>query len=226
MDERQNFDLRTAAALRRMGGFGTTVALFIVATVLLAPPIAAVLVMIWVWLSRTPLAEIGFARPGSWASVIVLGVTAGVAAKLLMKAVVMPYFGAPPTNPILAPLEGDLTAALIASAEMILLAGLAEEIVFRGFMFNRLQAAFGSGALARFTMIVGAGIFFGALHCFGQGFFGALNATIMGLAFGIIYFLNQQRLWFLIVMHASFDVCAVWLTYLGIEARVAQAVFG
>jgi membrane protease YdiL (CAAX protease family) len=156
----------------------------------------------------------------------VLGVTAGVAAKLLMKAVVMPYFGAPPTNPILAPLEGDLTAALIASAEMILLAGLAEEIVFRGFMFNRLQAAFGSGALARFTMIVGAGIFFGALHYFGQGFFGALNATIMGLAFGIIYFLNQQRLWFLIVMHASFDVCAVWLTYLGIEARVAQAVFG
>lgn len=226
MDERLNFDLRTAAALRRMGGFGATVAVFIVATVLLAPPIAAVLVLIWVWLSRTPLAEIGFVRPGSWASVIVLGVIAGVAAKLLMKAVVMPYFGAPPTNPMLAPLEGNLAATLEQTVEMIILAGLAEEIVFRGFMFNRLQAAFGTGAFARLLMIVGAGVFFGALHYFGQGFFGALNATIMGLAFGVIYFLNRQRLWFLIVMHASFDVCAVWITYLGLEARVAQSVFG
>jgi membrane protease YdiL (CAAX protease family) len=224
--DRDNFDLRTAASLRSMGTLGTTVAIVIMATVLLAPPITAVLVFVWVWLSRTPLSEIGFVRPGSWAGVIVLGILTGVAAKLLMKAVVMPYFGAPPTNPILAEFEGNLEATLIASAEMIVLAGLAEEIAFRGFMFNRLQAAFGSSAGARLIMIVGGGVFFGALHYFGQGFFGALNATIMGLFFGAVYFLNKQRLWFLIVTHASFDVFAVWLTYAGLEERVARSVFG
>lgn len=224
--ERDSFDLRTAAALRGMRPLGATVAIVIVATVLLAPPITAVLVFLWVWLSRTPLSEIGFVRPQSWVGVIVLGILTGVIAKLVMKAIVMPYFGAPPTNPILAPLEGNLEATLIESAQMIVLAGLAEEIAFRGFMFNRLQAAFGTSTFARLLMIVGGGVFFGALHYFGQGVFGALNATVMGLFFGAVYFLNKQRLWFLIVTHASFDVCAVWLTYLGIEARVAHAVLG
>lgn len=224
--ERLNFDLRTAASLRAMGPFGATVAFLIVASVLLAPPIAAAFVFVWLWLSRTPMREIGLARPESWVAVLVLGIAAGVGAKLLMKAVVMPYFGAPPTNPMLAPLEGDMQAALIASLEMIILAGFAEEIVFRGFLFNRLQTAFGTGWFARAAMIAGVALFFGGLHAFGQGYFGALQATIMGFLFGVIYFLNRQRLWFLIVMHAAFDVCAVWLTVLGIEEQVARSVFG
>ena len=226
LSERGNFDLRTAAALRGMGGFGAIVALIIVATVLVDPLLTAVLVLVWVWLSRTPIAEIGFVRPGSWASVIVLGVITGVAAKLLMKAVVLPYFGAPATNPMFAPFEGNLPATLETTVQVIVLAALPEEIVFRGFLFNRLQTAFGTGAFARLTMIVGGAVLFGALHYVGQGFFGALNATIMGLFFGAVYFLNKQRLWFLIVSHASFDVCTVWLAYLGVEARVAHAVFG
>ncbi|MBL8780091.1 MAG: CPBP family intramembrane metalloprotease [Alphaproteobacteria bacterium] len=226
VDEKLNFDLRMAASLRAMGPLGATVAFLIVASVLLAPPIAAVFVFIWIWLSRTPFSEIGLARPGSWLGVLVLGVAAGVGAKLLMKAVVMPYFGAPPTNAMLAPLEGDMQAALIASAEMIVLAGFAEEVVFRGFLFNRLQTAFGTGWFARGLMILGVALFFGGLHYFGQGYFGALNATIMGFLFCVIYFLNKQRLWFLIVMHAAFDVCAVWLTALGIEEQVARSVFG
>ena len=221
-----NFDLRTATSLRAMGPLGATVAILIVASVLLAPPIAAVLVFLWVWLSRTPLREIGLVRPDSWLGVIVFGVIAGVGAMLLMKAVVMPYFGAPPTNPVLAPYIGNLDAALIGTVEMIILAGLAEEIVFRGFLFNRLQVAFGTGWFARALMIAGVALFFGGLHYFGQGYFGALNATIMGFLFCVIYFLNKQRLWFLIVMHSAFDVCAVWLTYLGIEEQVARSVFG
>lgn len=224
--QRLNFDLRTATSLRAMGLLGATVAILIVASVLLAPPITAVLVFLWVWLSRTPLREIGLVRPDSWLGVIVLGVIAGVGAKLLMKAVVMPYFGAPPTNPVLVPYEGNLDAALIGTIEMIILAGLAEEIVFRGFLFNRLQAAFGTGSFARALMIAGVALFFGGLHYFGQGYFGALNATIMGFLFCVIYFLNKQRLWFLIVMHSAFNVCAVWLTYLGIEEQVARSVFG
>lgn len=224
--EKQNFDLRTAASLRAMGPFGATIAFLIVASVLLAPPIAAVFVFLWLWLSRTPMREIGLVRPESWIAVLVLGIAAGIGAKLLMKAVVMPYFGAAPTNPILAPLEGDMQAAVIASIEMIVLAGFAEEVVFRGFLFNRLQTAFGTGWLARAVMIAGVALFFGGLHYFGQGYFGALNATIMGFLFCVIYFLNQQRLWFLIVMHAAFDVCAVWMTALGIEEQVARSVFG
>lgn len=221
-----SFDLRTAAALRAMRPFGAIVAVLIIAATLLAPPLSALLVLVWLWLSRTPFREIGLGRPENWLATLILGIATGVAAKLLMKAVVMPYLGAPATNPILAEYVGNLEATLVATVEMIILAGLAEEIVFRGFMFNRLQAAFGEGLFARTLMIVGASCFFGGLHYFGQGYFGAIHATILGFAFSVIYFLNGQKLWYLVATHAAFDVTAVWLTYFGLESVVAHSVFG
>lgn len=221
-----NFDLRVAAALRGPGTFGTLTSIFVLSLVLLAPPLAAIAVFIWLWLSRTELKLVGLVRPDSWVAVIALGVAAGVGSKLLMKAVVMPYLGAPPTNAMLAPLAGNLEATLVEIAEVIVLAGFAEEIVFRGFMFHRLQVLLGESIFARGLMVVGGGVFFGGLHWFGQGLFGAANATIMGLIFGVLYFANGQRLWFLMIMHAAFDAFAVWLTYAGLEEQVARSVFG
>ena len=42
----------------------------------------------------------------------------------------------------------------------------------------------------------------------------------------MIYFLNGQKLWYLVATHAAFDVTAVWLTYFGLESVVAHSVFG
>src|SRR5262249_42495983 len=108
--EHLNFDLRMAARLRRMGPFGAFTAIFVFATVLVGPPVAALLVFVWAWLSRTPVAEIGLKRPGSWLGVLVVGVLGGIALKLAMKGVVLPYFGAPATAPVYQELRGDLNA--------------------------------------------------------------------------------------------------------------------
>jgi CAAX protease family protein len=220
-----NFDLRTAAKLRGMGPLGATIAFLVFASVLVGPPIAAVFVFLWIWLSRTPVAEIGLKRPGSWLGVLAVGIAGGIALKLAMKAVVLPYFGAPPTAPIYQNLHGDLNAFLIEVPQMIILAGFAEEIVFRGFLINRLQVllgkSFGSTAL---MVLITAGIF-GPAHYISQGFFGALQGTIVGIVFATVYLSNGQRLWSLIVAHATFDVVAIYLIYAGLEERVAHAVF-
>jgi len=223
--EKQNFDLRTAAGLRRMGALGAPVAIFILATVVLGPPIAALFVFLWVWLSRTPFADIGLKRPGSWIGAIAIGVGFGVALKLLMKAVVLPYFGGPATAPIYQHLHGDLNAFLIEVPQMIVLAGFAEEVVFRGFLINRLQAVLGSSIVSGILIVVLTAAIFGPLHYMEQGFFGALQATIVGVVFASLYLLNGQRLWSLIFAHAAFDVVAIYLIYAGLEERVAHAVF-
>jgi membrane protease YdiL (CAAX protease family) len=75
-------------------------------------------------------------------------------------------------------------------------------------------------------MVLGTGLFFGLAHILGQGFYGALQATLIGWLFGTIYFLNGQRLWFLMITHAAFDVAAVWIIYFGLEERIAHSVFG
>ena len=136
-----NFDLRTAAALRGTGPTGSLAAIFIVALVLLARAIAAAAVFLWLWLSRTELKHVGLVAPKSWLDALVLGVLSGVGAKLLLKAVVMPWVGAPPTNPMLAPLAGNLPLAVEEMAEVIVFAGMAEEIVFRGFLFHQIGRA-------------------------------------------------------------------------------------
>ena len=108
---------------------------------------------------------------------------------------------------------------------MIILAGFAEEIVFRGFLINRLQTlmgkSFGSGVA---MVLITAGIF-GPAHYISQGFFGALQGTIVGIVFATAYLLNGQRLWSLIVAHATFDVLAIYLIYAGLEERVAHVIF-
>lgn len=220
-----NFDLRTAAALRGMGPLGVIVALFILASVLLAPPLAAALVFLWLWLSRTPLADIGLKRPGSWIAALVIGVAFGVALKLGMKSVVMPYFGAPSAAVVYQHLAGDLQGFLIEAAQLIVLAGFAEEIVFRGFLINRLQAVLGTRVASGLVIVILTAAVFGPLHYFAQGFFGALQATIVGVIFATIYLLNGQRLWSLMFAHAAFDVVALYLIYAGLEDEVAHAFF-
>ncbi len=61
-------------------------------------PLSAILVLVWVWRSRTPWRDIGYVRPRSWIGALAVGIAFGVAFKLLMKAIVMPLLGAPPTN--------------------------------------------------------------------------------------------------------------------------------
>jgi membrane protease YdiL (CAAX protease family) len=214
-----------AEALRGMGPAGIGAALFILAALALGPPVAAVLVFVWIWASRTPLADIGLKRPKSWIGVLVLGVAGGVVLKLAMKAAVMPAFGAPALAPIYQNLRGDLGAFLIEVPQMIVLAGFAEEIVFRGFFINRLTALMGSSAASSVGIVLLTAAVFGPAHYVTQGFFGMLQGTIIGVLFAAIYLLNGRRLWSLIVAHAAFDVTAIWLIHAGLEERVAHAIF-
>jgi membrane protease YdiL (CAAX protease family) len=224
-DEQTNFDLRTAAALRGTGGVAIAAVLFIIVSLAVGPPVSALFVFVWLWLSRTPVADIGLKRPGSWLGVLAVGVVSGAALKFAMKAVVLPYFGAPASAPIMQELHGNLNAFLIEVPQMIILAGFAEEIVFRGFFINRLQAWLGTGpASGLLIVLITAGVF-GPAHYLQQGFFGALQGTIVGVLFASAYLLNGRRLWSLIVAHATFDVLAIYFIYAGLEERVAHAVF-
>src|SRR4051794_24838777 len=85
-----------AGKLRGFGLIGVLAMLVILAGALLGPLVAAPLVILWVALSRTPWRDIGYAWPERKGRVlsIIVAVVAGVAFKLLMKAVVMPLLGA------------------------------------------------------------------------------------------------------------------------------------
>lgn len=214
---------RVATAL---GGFGPIGIVFILAVLLVGPLLGASLVLVWAWRTKTPWRDLGFVRmrPRGWVLTIVGGIVAGIALKLLMKAVMMPLLGAPPINPAYSYLNGNTSAIPGMIANVIITAGFGEEILWRGFLFERLGKLLGTARRAKILTVLITSALFGLAHYMNQHWMGVEQAFIVGLIVGT-YFAITGNIWPLIVTHAAFDVFAVLIVYYGWEERVAHAIF-
>jgi membrane protease YdiL (CAAX protease family) len=217
-------DDRLAASLRGFGPLGILAILVILAGNLVAPPLSAVLALVWARWSRTPWREIGFVRPRSWIATAAVGIAFGVAFKFLMKMIVMPLLGAPAINQAYHYLAGNRAAIPPMLFAVIVGAGFGEETVFRGYFFERLGKLFGSTVAARTSIVLLTSVLFGLAHYSVQGLAGAEQATFVGLVFGTI-FATTGRIWMLMFAHAAFDVTAMAIIYWNLESAVAHFVF-
>ena len=213
---------RFAESLRAFGPIGIVTILLIIFSP--ATMIGAILVMVWVLLSRTPWCEIGFVRPKNWIGSLAIGIPFGVAFKLLMKAAVMPLFGANPVNQAYHFIAGNPAALLGMVALVTISGGFGEETVYRGFLFERLGKLLGSGVVAKTSTVLLTAALFSAAHYLGQRLTGVEQAAITGLVFGSIFAITR-RIWMLMVAHAAFDLAAIALIYWNLEARVAHLIF-
>jgi uncharacterized protein len=220
---------RFAAELRGFGLQGIIAILLIIFTGnivlpnMIAIPVGATLVLIWVRLSHTPWREIGYTQPKNWIITIGGGILFGIAFKFLMKAVVMPLFGADPINHAYHFLAGN-RALLPAAIWAMLVAGFAEETVFRGYLFERLGKLLGQGLAAKICIVLFTSAFFGLSHYYNQGIPGVEQAMITGLVFGTI-FAATRNIWFVMIAHAAFDLTALAMIYWDLESGIAHFIF-
>lgn len=222
-------DDRFAARLRGFGPLGLLAILVIgltgtvVVGKMVVLPIGAVLVLVWVRLSRTPWHEIGYVPPKSWIGTVAVGLAFGIAFKFLMKAIVMPLLGADPINHAFHFLAGN-RAMLPAAVWAMLVAGFAEETMARGYLFERLGKLFGPGVGAKIAIVLLTSALFGLDHYPVQGLAGAEQATIAGLVYGTIFAVTG-RIFVLMIAHAAFDLTALAMIYWNLESKVAHLVF-
>ena len=188
------------------------------------PPMGALLALVWARLSRTPWREIGFVRPTSWTRDLTAGLAIGIAFKVLMKAIVMPLFGAPPINPAYHYLAGNTAALPRAMLLMIAGGGFGEETVYRGFLFERLGKLLGGSVGAKTAIVLISAGLFAVAHYPEQGVPGVEQAAITGLVFGTI-FVVTGRIWVPMAAHAAFDLTALALIYWNLESQVAHFIF-
>ncbi len=215
---------RFAARLRGFGPLGILAILVIFAGNLVVVPLSAILVLWWARQSRTPLSELGFVRPGSWARTIFVGIAVGIALKFLMKSIVMPLLGADPINQTYHYLAGN-TAALPGMLYAIIIgAGFGEETLFRGFLFERLRRLFGPGAKARTLIVLLSAGLFGLAHYYEQGVPGVQQGIVVGLVFGAIFAVTG-RIFLLMIAHVAFDLTALAMIYWNLESAVAHLIF-
>ena len=211
--------------LRGFGPVGLAAFAIIMLVSLSLAPIGGILVLLWARLSRTPLKDLGLVRPKSWLVDIVSGVALGVGLKFAMKAVVLPLLGGPAVNSSYHYLATDRQAAMVAAAYAIFGAGFGEEMVFRGFLFERSAKLFGRGTAQNLFTLIFVTALFAVLH-FRQGPGGIVNAALTGLAIGAVYLANGRRLFPLMVAHATFDLVSLAIILLNLELPVSRLIFG
>ena len=93
--------------------------------------------------------------------------------------------------------------------------GFFEEMIYRGFTILKLTEVMGGreGWRMPVAIILQAG-FFGVRHMYYQGVGGGLATGLMGLGFGLIFWMYKRNLWPLILAHASTGTLSMTVRYL------------
>jgi membrane protease YdiL (CAAX protease family) len=193
-------------------------------TYLFGPRIGGPLVLVWAWWTGVKWGDLGFRRPKSWALLIGGGIVAGALEKLFSKTIMMPLLGAPDINAHYQYVVHNKHAMWGLIFTSLTFAGFFEEVLARGFLFERMGKFIGTSRAALIATILFTSALFGAAHYSEQSWMGVEQAAIFSIIDGIIFVATKQ-IWFLVVMHAAFDIVATLIIYNGIEVRLAHVFF-
>lgn len=162
--------------------------------------------------------DVGFTRPPNWLRAVGIGVIAGIALELFATFVTVPllsqWTGKPPALEDFRPLVGNLRLVLMLIVPMWFLAAFAEEMVYRGYLMNRV-AEIGRGTRTSWivTLIV-VSAYFGWVHG-DQQVTGMIQESIAGLFLGVLYLACKRNLTIPIIAHGVANTLAFVLIYLG-----------
>lgn len=204
---------------------GTIATLLILALSISISPVACLLILWWRRATGLPFAEIGFRKPGNWVYTFGGGIILGICLKILVKSTVMRLFEMDPTNSAFHFIYQDTSKWILYSLLAIPFAGFGEEMVWRGFLFQRLRGPMGDDTLARVAIVFSTSLVFGGLHYLNQGFAGAVNGIIAGALFGSLYFISKKNLWLVIACHSAWDIFSFTMIYYGWERSIATLFF-
>jgi len=180
-------------------------------------------VLLATWLLRrrgSGWGTLGCRRPASLRAAALWTVALFLAAMLLAPPVATLisnalHFPAPQMDKF-ANLPGNLVLYLVLLIPVSWgTAAFGEELIFRGFLLQRLTDALGSSRGAAIGAALGQAVLFGLGHGY-LGPRGMVSAGALGLVAGLCYQLNGRNLWPLFIAHGLVDSLSMTMLYLGI----------
>ncbi len=171
------------------------------------------------WLRRFGWRTIGLSAPPSWLKTWILGIGLGVLYQLFSLGILVPILhrltGEPLNLAQLAPLRGNFVLLAISLIASWTVAAFGEEMVFRGFIFNRLADLFGNNIAGWGVALIGSALLFGFGHRY-QGLTGIFETMISGAAYAGLYLATKRNLWLSIIVHGIVDTVGFGLIFLGL----------
>jgi hypothetical protein len=178
------------------------------------------LLLAWVSLRlrRLRWKDVGLKRSESLVKTILIGVSAGVGIEVLELLVTQPFLvrltGKMPDLSQLQILHRNPKLLLLGLALTWTLAAFGEEMVYRGYLMNRVAGLGRDSRLAWIVSLILVNVLFGAAHM-GQGITGMIENAIDGTLLGVLYLRGKGSLATPIIAHGVTDTVDLLLLFLG-----------
>ena len=161
--------------------------------------------------------DVGFTRPRSWVIAIGIGVLAGICMEAIELFLTQPLIarltGKMPDLSDFADTAGNWKMLLFWLALIWLLGALGEEIVYRGYLMDRVAGLFRNTRAAWIISLLVVSVAFGCAHI-DQGIIGMIENVWNGLLLGALYLASGRNLSVPTIAHGVTDTIDLLLMYL------------
>lgn len=161
--------------------------------------------------------DVGFTRPRSWVIAIGIGVLAGICMEAIELFLTQPLIarltGKMPDLSDFADIGGNWKMLFFWLALVWLLGALGEEIVYRGYLMNRVAGLFRKTRAAWITSLLVVSVAFGCAHI-DQGSTGMIENIWNGLLLGALYLASGRNLAVPTIAHGVTDTIDLLFMYL------------
>jgi membrane protease YdiL (CAAX protease family) len=162
--------------------------------------------------------SVGFTRDRGWASALALGIGGGLLLELFQLLVTQPLLarltGKQPDLSDFAILRGNVKYTLLGIALAWTLAAIGEELVWRGYLMNRVAGLGKFTRVAWIFSLVLVSAAFGAAHS-DQGVTGQIEEAIAGAFLAAMYLATRRNLAVPILAHGASDTLDMVLLFFG-----------
>lgn len=130
---------------------------------------------------------------------------------------IVPTLGAlfnlpPPDLTRYASIHGNFSLFVVTALGAMVTGGFMEEVIYRGFMIDRLKRLLGGGRRGLVAAALLCGVPFGLIH-FQWGVGGIFLTTVMGSLLGAMFLATRGNLWPLVAAHATMDFILMLQVY-------------
>jgi len=181
-------------------------------------PVLLVFGWVSVRLRKLRWRDVGLRVFRNWKTTFLMGLAAGLLLEgfelFVSQPILVKVLGKQPDLEDFRPLIGNLKLTLIFLALTWTLAAFGEEMVYRGYLMNRVADLFNRTRGAWVISLIGVHVAFGVAHAY-QGWTGIIDEGLSGLLLGIIYLRTGRNLAVPIVAHGIGDTIDFVLIFLG-----------
>lgn len=162
--------------------------------------------------------DVGLKRFRNWKTTTALGIAAGLLLEsfelFVSQPLLVKYLHKQPDLEVFRDLNGNLKMTLLFVVLAWTLAAFGEEMVYRGYLMNRVADLLNRTRTAWVVSLIVVHLGFGVAHAY-QGITGIIDEGLSGLLLGLIYLRTGRNLSVPIIAHGIGDTIDFMLIFLG-----------